>query len=61
MKWNKKDDTFTLTRHELADMVEVCTAWMFHPKKERPVAYAEFHRKRLCRAHKLLMEYMKDL
>ena len=59
LKWFRPDDTFILTREELAELVEFNVAWKFVKEEERPTGYDEFHKERLIPAHKLLMKYVE--
>lgn len=60
MKWNKKPDTFTLTRSEACDLMLFAVAWMSESKRKRPMEYEEFHRKVLQPLNALLLQYMRE-
>jgi hypothetical protein len=55
MKWNKKGDTFTLTRNELADLVGLWDNLKYFKGYNR-----EYYDPKFQKAHDILIMYLDD-
>jgi len=60
IKWNKKDDTFTIDRKTLAEIVDFAYYPDWLKKKDRPIGYAEFRKKVLNLVMQELICYSRD-
>lgn len=58
MKWNKNDDTFILTREELANIMDFLDSIDMRKKKsEIPIGWKEFRREIYIPLDNLLVQY----
>jgi len=60
MEWNKKDDTFTLTREELCSIMDFLDGIdMEKRKKEIPIGWKKFRKDVYLPLNMLMIKYVK--
>jgi len=61
MRWNKDDDTFTLTREELADIMDFLDSHAMEKRKnEIPIGWEEFKKEIYMPLNRLMGKYALD-
>lgn len=60
MKWNKKDDTFTLKRQELADVLDFLDGLDLRREKDQPIGWKKFRTETYLPLNALMGKYTTE-